>query len=465
MKQGKVVICNIVMMAISIAAIVTLIIGSFMKINLTVNLNGKTISQMSGENKSDQQKENAEQDDSENSQKVNVAAGGSESIDMGEILNEIDVKLPLSFEFKSMNLIKSVVSDPTEQVKETLATQVGGIVDTLMDAVDGIMASMVKVIVNQSVKEAEKAIRAELEKSTGGEVTEEEIKQELKTEYGIEEQDVETLKTEVSEAVVAFLNGGTDEVGKCLEDSETLDKITKAYAAEEWKKNNPDATREPTEAELNEQAKKTKDEIIKSYNETVEEFEVDGKVDKETVVVKLLEQADLKDEKGNKAEINDMDDVKAYVSQKINSIMGEDTAKYVGIGFKAMGIFVLVVVAAWAYFLIKLIVKTLFVKTNKTVGMFMPRFFGWMPHVFFVGLPMLLFGNMSAVIEELAKESSTKEVADMLTKVAELATVEITSLTWVSALATVLLFAIWIPYYQWRRQIKRELKGKTKAKA
>ena len=36
----------------------------------------------------------------------------------------------------------------------------------------------------------------------------------------------------------------------------------------------------------------------------------------------------------------------------------------------------------------------------------------------------------------------------------------VTSLTWVSALGTVILLVIWFPYYSWRRQLKREAKGR-----
>lgn len=190
----------------------------------------------------------------------------------------------------------------------------------------------------------------------------------------------------------------------------------------------------------------------------IEEMEVDGKIGKETVLVKALEKADLKDDAGNPVKFENADDVKAFLADKLNSKIDDNTARILGIALKVMGGFVLLVIAAWAYFLIKLVVKTLFCQ-NKTVGMFAPRFFGWMPHVLFVGLPMLVFGNMDRII---AKTSGTslQQLGETLAKLSSLVSVKITSLTWVSALATVVLLAIWIPYYQWRRKLKREIKGR-----
>lgn len=451
MKQGKIVISNIIMMLISIAAIVTLIIGSFWKIQMTLHVNGETLSELQGGST-----ENAKTAEGTESGESGTETGGNAAAE--EILKQIDVSLPLSFDFKSMNLIKAVASDPTEQIREGIARQVGGVVDSLMSAVDKLMSAMVNIVIDQTVKQAEESVKQKIAEESGGEVTEEQIKQELNDKYGVTDEDVDTLKKEVSDTMTALLNGETDDASKCLEESETLEKLALACAREQWKNENPDATEEPTDQQLAEQAQQTKAEVIDAYNQMIEEMEVDGKIGKETVLVKALEKADLKDDAGNPVKFENADDVKAFLADKLNSKIDDNTARILGIALKVMGGFVLLVIAAWAYFLIKLVVKTLFCQ-NKTVGMFAPRFFGWMPHVLFVGLPMLVFGNMDRII---AKTSGTslQQLGETLAKLSSLVSVKITSLTWVSALATVVLLAIWIPYYQWRRKLKREIKGR-----
>ncbi len=463
MKQGKIVISNIIMMLISIAAIVTLLIGSFMKIDLTLKINGETISKIQGNGDAPSGSNASESGGSSGSSGSSSTSGsgsssGSGGITEEDVLKQINVTLPLVFDFKSMNLIKAVAADPTKEVRDTLSRQVSSVVDSLMSAVDDIMSAMVNVVIDQTVKQAEEAIKEQIKEEIGGEVSEEEIKQTLSDKYGVTDKDVETLKKEVSDTMTALLNGETDDAAQCLEKSETLDKLINAYAKEEWKKQNPEATSDPTAEQLAEQATSMKKEIIDSYNEVIDEMKVDGKIGKETVIVKVMENMDVKDENGNEVKIENMDDVKKVLADKLNAQIDEGTANYIGIALKAMGGFVLVVVAAWAYFLIKLIVKTLFSR-NKTVGMFAPRFFGWMPHVLFVGAPMLLFGNMDKIIAKASENSTLEGAAEMLKQISELMTIKITSLTWVSAVATVLLLIIWIPYYRWRRQLKRELKG------
>jgi hypothetical protein len=57
--------------------------------------------------------------------------------------------------------------------------------------------------------------------------------------------------------------------------------------------------------------------------------------------------------------------------------MDESTIRYISSVLKYLGIFLLIVIGSWAYLILKILVK--FFARNKTVGMFFPKFFGWMP--------------------------------------------------------------------------------------
>lgn len=435
MKQGKVVICNVIMMLISVAAIVTLIVGSFMNIDIKLNIDGEKLAS-AGETGT-------------------PGESGSE----GEMLKDVKVTLPLSLEMTSMSLIKSVFEDPAEQVSATIESVAGKAVDAVLDAADDIMAAMVTVVVDGVVAQAEEQIEQKLAETAGeGNVTQEQIKEKLENDYNVTEADVETLKTEVSDTMKALLNGETEDATKCLEESATLDKLIGIYAEEALKEEL--GTETVTEAQIDAKAAELKNETIAEYEKFIDEMKVDGEFNKEAAVVSMLSNADIKDENGNAVEFNNIDDVKAYLSVKVNSLVGEDMEKPIALAMKALGIFIIVVIAAWAYFLIKLIVKTLFAKKNKTVGMFFPKFFGWMPHVIFVGLPMLVLKNLDKIAELVATKANMPEVSEMLAQYSSLATIDIASLTWVSALCSVALLIIWIPYYRWRRRLKREAKAK-----
>ena len=84
----------------------------------------------------------------------------------------------------------------------------------------------------------------------------------------------------------------------------------------------------------------------------------------------------------------------------------------------------------------------------------MPQAFGWMPHVFFVGLPMTLIKLANFLVEKLGEQ-----LGEQVTKIVNLATefiqLDVSSLTWVSAACTVGLLVISFFYYSWRKQINK----------
>ena len=116
--------------------------------------------------------------------------------------------------------------------------------------------------------------------------------------------------------------------------------------------------------------------------------------------------------------------------------------------------------ACWAYVLIKIIIKTIFFK-NKTVGLFFPRMFGWMPHVFLVGLPMTLIKYLPVIAAKVIEsQPEMQEGLDYAMNILEMVKISVSSLTWISALCTVILMVLLIFYWPMRRAAKRARKNK-----
>lgn len=164
-------------------------------------------------------------------------------------------------------------------------------------------------------------------------------------------------------------------------------------------------------------------------------------------------EAETETSGSSSGEIKSMDDVKAYVIEKIFGAIDEQTVRYAGIAMSVLGYFLLFIMACWAYVLIKVIVKMLFCK-NKTVGLFFPRMFGWIPHVLFIGLPMLALKFLPQILEQVGADAG-----ESLQTILNMLSVNFTSLTWVSALCTVVLLVVLFIYYPERRASKRAKKA------
>lgn len=272
MKQGKVVICNLIMMAISVAAIVTLIIGSFMTVNLKLNIDGEKMSSVAG---------------NEGTPEEGTPGEGEGAGSEGDFLKDIQIELPIKLEMKSLDLIKSISENPEPLIKDTINGVTGSAVDAILAQTDVIMTKFVTVAVDEVVKQAEEQVKNELIEQLGEEnVTEEQIKEKLETDYGVSESDVETLKNEASDALKALLNGEEDNVADCLEKSETLDNLIKVYAEEELKKENGGAP--VTQEQIDAKAAEIKSDTVSECEQAIEDLKVDGELNKETVVVSAL---------------------------------------------------------------------------------------------------------------------------------------------------------------------------------
>ena len=406
------------MVLISIAAIVTLYLGSFMKITVKLSINEETAQKLAGDS-------------------ADLSAMG-----------DFEFTLPLSIEIKDKDLIFSVTPEGAKKsTSELIAREVSGILDTLLTAADDLLKHVTNVIVNTVVVKAEEAIA----NAVDGEEFEN-AKQKLNDDYDISDADINGLKNDLSDALVAFMNGDDDTVAATMRESETLEKLIAIYAEQDLKSSTGSET--VTQEQIDAKTEQLKEELITKYEDTIKEYENEnGRITKDSIVIAAVGGMVGDGEDGQKVET--IDDVKAVISDKVNGAI-EENGEMITYVMMGMGIFVVIVMAAWAYLILKIIVKSFM--RNKTVGMFFPRFFGWMPHVIFVGLPMLAVKLSGFAIKQLTQHGM-EDMANTIGSALSMINVNITSLTWVSALCTVALFIIWIPYYQWRRKLKKEVKA------
>ena len=200
MKQLKVIIVNIVIVLLAVASIVTLYLGSFMKIQLKLTVNNENVEEVVELFNSNKKSEGGEENSED--KKIDVSA-----------LGEFSLELPLSINIKNEDAITAVFSDRKEVVTKFVDREVSSIITTLLGTAKDIFKTVTTAIVNKVVEEAKNEIEKQInENSSSTEVLEE--------EYGVSEEDINTLKTEVSNAVNTVLDGGdSNDIKKILPES------------------------------------------------------------------------------------------------------------------------------------------------------------------------------------------------------------------------------------------------------
>lgn len=459
----KILIANIIIVVLAVVSIITLCVGSFMKIQINVDIKGDTISKLFAESNQGGEGEpitdgtlkivmentgNTENtENTEQGEDVTV-----EDIDVEKILSKINLKFDLELDLKSAVMMKSISGGGSDVIKEMLGTQINNVVDALLINVDAIIDTAMEIVVDSVVETAQAEVMEQLKEELGKtDVTEEEIMQELESEYGITEDNIEELKGDISESAKNILNGEPEKVSETINNSETMDKLMAVYAEKALKEEKGEDY-VASEEEIASKKSEIKQEIVTEYEATIDEMrDENGELSKESIIVEIMSESELKDASGNAVEIKSIEDIKTYISNSATNVIDGKTANIISTILKVFGILILVVVASWAYIIVKIVVK-LFMR-NKTVGLLAPRLLGWIPHVLFVGVPMFFVKNMGKVLEAASTEIGAE--AQSFTEILSMITLDISSLTWVSALCSVLLLIIWIPYYRWRRQAKR----------
>ncbi|MCR4662070.1 MAG: hypothetical protein K5765_08770 [Clostridia bacterium] len=448
MRQGKVIIINIIIVLLAAASIVTLYLGSFMDIKANLNVNNENVQEivaMFGENKSGEGSGEGE--------------GSGSTIDVSA-LGEFNINIPFTISIKNTDAINCIFkfNNRKEVVTQFVDREITVIVENLLTSAKEIFKVATNALVNKAVDEAKKAIEQQIS-STGGE--NQTAVSEVLEEYGVNDQTIENVKTELSDAVTTVLNGGdSDDIKNIIENSTTIDSILKAF--QEAKMKNELGVSELSESqkeEANSKAMQSKDELLVKYDEVVEKYgDENGKITSATIVNTVLEQTGINksEEGGETTKITTEEELVEFLSNKVNTAI-DNSKEYIGYVLIGLGAFVLLVMASWGYVALKIIIK-LFAK-NKTVRFGLAQAFGWMPHVFFIGLPMLVV-KLSGFIMEKFGTQLPEQAQKVVNMMKEILSLNLHSLTWVSAACTIPLLVFSFFYYKWRRQIKSDINYK-----
>ncbi|MDD3946571.1 MAG: hypothetical protein PHI19_01915 [Clostridia bacterium] len=429
-NNPKIITCNIIVAILAIVSIITLCTGNFFRLTVTVNVTDQLL--------------NTYLEDSD------IAESNSE-FDYQELFDGIDFEIPLTIQIKSATLLKSITGKSSEAVQALMSDQIDVVVDNLLNAVDKVVESLAKVVVNTVVERAEEEIYNQLQEELGGNVTEEQVQTELESEYGVSQEDIETLQSDLSNTLIAFLNGDTDDVSQTLEESETLDNLVNVYAEQALIEESGEGSY--TQAQIDAKAVELKDQVVNELDENLEKFSDGEDFNKESVIVGLINQAGIDEDMS----LNNMEEVKTFLSNKMYGALGDEAESAISMVLKGLGAFLLIVILSWAYLILKIFFK--FFARNKTVGMFVPKFFGWMPYVLFAGIPNLFFRNLDKIIDAVSKRMDVgADTIAAISQYSEMVTIKFSSATWVSAVCCLVLFVLWFPYHKWRRQEKDKKK-------
>lgn len=471
----KIIIFNIIIAALCIASIVTLYVGDFMKAEITLTVTKDTLAKMMPQEGSSPQ--NA----------AIKAAEGDNGFNMGDITKYLDDDFVLSFSasftLKGDSVAKSALGNANQEVESLINDNIDKLIDNITDTVDQVMEQAMKAVVRAAFDEIKETIKKSIKEGMDkNNVSEDEVWAKLNAK-GIYEADVNKMIDDFVVTLEKLLGGDKSDTIAFLEsksDTSTLYKMECVAAEEELKSTGNEYTNDDIVAKVDEYQKK----IVDEFNNVLDELSVDGEFSTETLIIALFNKGfgdEKKDEQKNEKvegpanaadesaasegessdkKFKNMDDVKNYVVQMLLSKIGPDAVDTVGKALSYVGYFLFFVMACWAYVLIKIIVKTIFFK-NKTVGLFFPRMFGWMPHVFFVGLPMLLIKYLPVAAAKIVEsQPEMQEGLDTAVNILEMIKISVSSLTWISALCTVILMVLLIFYWPMRRKAKRERKGK-----
>lgn len=438
-KTGIVVITNIVIAVLCVVSIVTLYVGEFWNIGIVLTLDKEGIAAAL---------EAAQSEETETSESEDVIT--TEEL-MSYIDDDFSAEFSIGLTLQGSQIVGAAFGAKEEAVKKLIGDEVDLLVENISGLVDDVIELAMRTIVNVVVDEAKSAVKAELSKEALS-TDENSVMNQMRTQYDISEEDINNLIDDLDGTLNELLNGDVEQSVSTLEGSATLLKLTAVYAKQKLiEEGTPE---EEIDQEMIEaKALTLKQEIVDGYRETLEDMTVNGKFSSQGVIVSMLSAMGLIKVGEDGEEIaEDKDGVRDYITDQIYSSIDEDTMSYIAMSLSVLGYFLLFVMACWAYVLLKIIIK-LIASRNKTVGLFFPRFFGWMPHVFFVGMPMYAINHLPAI---LAASDMTAEELHTAQTIMNMFSINISSHTWFSALAAVILTVILVFYYPIRRSLKKE---------
>lgn len=503
-KDIKKIIFNVAIALICVASILTLFLGDFLATDVKLAVKKDTVKDWYGKEGSSKEGEDNEANDvktaapestekTKNSEKKkSLLDGNLTSDEMAEMIidyipDDFQLELNVSLNVNGQTLAKSAVGQKTEAVQELIEKQVNSIVSEVDKTVGELIVVAKEIIVNiinDSMDDLKRKIREAIEKALAeNNLTEEQLDaylDKLGDDLTMNEVD-DLIEFAADGPVKSILDGEVKTALDTVMDHATTRKILRTIAKtrllEEKQKDLNESSKEElaaffaepeNEKRIGEFVDEEEKKVTEAYEEYIPRFaDENGKITSESLMVGLVNLLDeaTKDDgekasnaaegEGEDRQIKSLDDVKVLIIEKINELLDEETMEQVGTVMSYVGYALFFFMACWLYVLIKVIVKTAFFR-NKTVGLFFARFFGWMPHVFLVGIPMLILAFKDRILEAMTNNgidvTNVKPYIDMIS-------VNVHSLAWISALGTVVLTIMLFFYYPMRKEEKREKKA------
>lgn len=363
-SNAKAYVYNLIILLIAIASIVSLFLGTFWKADFSVTPDEKIM---------------------KDAFKDILTENNISEKDFEKIIRDNPITVNIGFSLEPKTLINSLIEkDGKAMVEGFITEQVDGIVDTLRPTIK----QLAKLAANTVVEAQIKSYKKSLMESNG--LTEEEIDAKFES-VGINDSYVKTKTEELVDTV--FENNATpDTVANKVIDmvDEIVEKI----------KSNEEIAADLGDVELTEADKaEAKEEIKKVLADFTDK---NGNINFEAALAKLLRESMNKNGENNEngesenakkaasiltaSDEEKEEDLATTVKDLIMSYVDDGTIDVLVIVLKVMAGILLAVAASWAYLIIKLIVR-LFTRNQKTVGLAVPRAFGWIPFTILVILP------------------------------------------------------------------------------
>lgn len=152
----------------------------------------------------------------------------------------------------------------------------------------------------------------------------------------------------------------------------------------------------------------------------------------------------------------------------LSKLGSEESIESVLMALQILAIVLVVTAVAWLYLLVKLFVK-IFCK-NKTVGLFIPRHIGWIAYVVLVGIPFLINfvishpETLQQLTEKLGQSVDVNSVMGEMGGILGNFSLVCNSGTIASAIGTVVLLLMLIPYRSLRKKYKKRIKWEKQNK-
>lgn len=381
-SNAKAYVYNFIILLIAIASIVSLFLGTFWKADFSVTPDEKIM---------------------KDAFKDILTENNISEEDFEKIIRDNPITVNIGVSLEPKTLINSLIEKDSKAMVEGFITeQVDGIIETLRPTIK----QLAKLAANTVVEAQIKSYKKSLMESNG--LTEEEINAKFES-VGINDAYVKTKTEELVDTV--FVNNATpDTVANKVIDmvDEIVEKI----------KSNEEIAADLGDVELTEEDKAEAREEIKKV--LADFTDKNGNINFDAALAKLLRESmnkngESESENAKKAaniltagDEEKEEDLATTVKDLIMSYVDDGTIDVLVIVLKVMAGILLVVAASWAYLIIKLIVR-LFTRNQKTVGLAVPRAFGWIPFTIFVILPW----SISMVLKSETLMTKIYEVLNM----------------------------------------------------